>query len=103
MGSIMDVIKEVVARHTRVIEAFDSLTAPKKVTQCNAAIAPIPRYFHINSRGIFFKAFLTLKKNRKLIPAIKTLYHTNSTADRLIRSPNIAVSPNKSTAICSSR
>ena len=99
IGSKKEVKRLVVAMQISAIEAFANLTAPKNVIQCTAIKTPIPK----NCKSVFcgsrFKSLTASIKKSKLIVVIKTRHQTKTIAERLIKSPNIAVNPQRIIAI----
>ena len=103
IGSIRAVKKEVVAMHINEMEALANLTAPKKQIQCIETRTPIPIYFMVRAVGKAIIFFFMLVKKGMLKVVIPIRHHTSTSADKVIRSPNMAVNPKRRTAICNSK
>ena len=82
---------------TKVTEAFESFTAPKKVNQCVPNIMPMMRKRRATALLIFKILFSGLIKNNKLTAVRKQRHNTRSAAGIFIILPKTAVKPQRIT------
>jgi len=93
----------VVPKQLRVTDTVDAFTEPKKVTQCNATITPIPDSCQNKSRGMAMTRRTTPGTKTKLRTVKPIRYQTKTPSSSVISRPRMAVSPKRSTAKWSSK
>jgi hypothetical protein len=96
-GSKIAVNKVMDERQTNVTATVESLMAAKKSTQWAPTMAPVATIFSSDFRSTLKSVLLNLKYKNNDKEAIKTLNHTNCTAEMVIKAPKIPVNPHTKT------
>src|SRR5690606_25427267 len=89
----IEVKRAPVESNARVVETFETLIAPKKLSQCKAITIPAIMSIKIFPRAILRERFLNQSHNNINPVASSILYQTRGIASKEINAPNTAVNP----------